>query len=149
MPVDDIDQGAAKDQPHNAMTGSQDNDILGVDFHTDYQYAPTLEPGPSHVSRYHQVFNVEPQSESEPEEETELDEGTYVWFEPDIVPESEDTDEGDDEDDEIHATCFEDPRVAQVEESCTLDVQRQLDDLGSSVLSVVAKDNIKAMALKI
>ena len=36
MPVDDIDQGAAKDQPHNAMTGSQDNDISGVDFHTDY-----------------------------------------------------------------------------------------------------------------
>jgi len=36
MPVDDIGQGAAKDQPHNAMTGSQDNDISGVDFHTDY-----------------------------------------------------------------------------------------------------------------
>ena len=125
----DIDQGATKDQPHNAMTGSQDNDISGVDFHTDYKYAPTPEPGPLHISPYHQVFDVKPQSESEPEEETEPDEGTYVWFEPDIVPESEDTDEGDDEDDEIHVACFEDPRVAQAEEPCTLDVQRQLDDL--------------------
>ena len=74
MPVNDIDQGAAKDQPHNAMTGSQDNDISGVDLHIDYQSTPTPEPGPSHVLRYHQVFNVKPQSESEPEEETELDE---------------------------------------------------------------------------
>ena len=75
MPVDDIDQGAANDQPHIAMTGSQDNDISGVDYHIDCQYAPTPEPGPSHVSRYHQVFNVEPQGESEPEEETEPYEG--------------------------------------------------------------------------
>ena len=75
MPVNDIDQGTAKDQPHNAMTGPQDNDISGVDLHIDYQYIPTLEPGPSHVPQNHQVFNVEPQSESKPEEETEPDEG--------------------------------------------------------------------------
>jgi len=79
MPVNDIDEGAAKDQPHNAMMGSQDNDISGVDFHIDYQYTPTPEPGPLHVLQYHHVFNVEPQSESELEEETELDEGILSY----------------------------------------------------------------------
>ena len=75
MPMNDIDQGAAKDQPHSAMTGSHDNDISGVDLHID---SPTPEPGPSHVSQYHQVFNIEPQSESEPEEETEPDESIPI-----------------------------------------------------------------------
>jgi len=49
MPVNNIDQGAAKDQPHNVMTGSQDNDISGVDLHID---SPTLELGPLHVLQY-------------------------------------------------------------------------------------------------
>ena len=59
----------------NAMMGSQDNNISGVYFHIDYQYTPTPELGPLHVLQYHQVFNVKCQSESEPEEETEQDEG--------------------------------------------------------------------------
>jgi len=79
MPVNNIDQGAAKDQPHNVIMGSQDNDISGVDFHIDCQYTPTPELCPLHVSQYHQVFNVKPQSESEPEEETELDEGILSY----------------------------------------------------------------------
>ncbi len=34
--VDDIDLGVGKDQPHDTMTGSQDNSILGFDFHLDH-----------------------------------------------------------------------------------------------------------------
>ena len=106
--------------------------------------SPTSEPGSSRVSRYREVFNVRLQSESESKEEIEEDESTYedegtcVWFRLDTAPESGDTDE----DDEILAACLEGPRLARGEEV------HQLDDLGSSILSVVAKDNIKAMALK-
>ena len=45
--------------------------------------------------------------------------------------------------------CFEDLRVTHGEETYQLDIQWKLDDFGSSVLSIVGKDNIKVMALKI
>ena len=153
MPVDNINSGADEDQPHDVIMGSQDNNILELGFYMDHQYSPELEPGPSRVSKYGQVFNVGPQSEAESEGDaeegdTDQDDDTYVWFLPDTVPDSEDADEDMDEDDIIRAACFEDLRVLLGEESHQLDVERQLDNLGSSVLSTMASDNIKAMALK-
>ena len=50
--MDDIDSGADEDQPHDAMTGSQDNDIPEFNFYMDHQYSPALEPGPLHVLQY-------------------------------------------------------------------------------------------------
>src|SRR5258706_12973920 len=126
-------------------TGSQENDISGFDFHIDYQHSPALELGPSRVLHYRRVFNIEPESESEAEKGTEQDEGTCIWFQPDAASKSEDTDE----DDELRVAYFEDPRFKQGEEACQLDIEQKLDDLGSSVLSIADKDNIKAMALKI
>ena len=143
--MDNIDSRADEDQPHDVMTGSQDNDILEFDLYMDHQYSPAPELGPSCVSQYCQVFNVGPQSEPESEEEVDQGDSTYVWFLPDTVPDSKDTDE----DDIICAACFEDPRVLLGEESHQLDVERQLDDLGLSILSTVARDNIQVMALKI
>ena len=151
--LEGVDLGTGEDQPHNAMTGSQNHDTFEFGFHIDHTYSPALEPGLLCVLRYCEVFNVTPQSECESEEEIEQDEGTYenenedmyVWFQPDTAPKSEDADE----DNKIHAVCFEDLRVAWGEEAYQLDIQQKLDDLGLSVLSVVARDNIKAMALKI
>jgi hypothetical protein len=135
--------------------GSQDNDILGFDFSMEYQYSPAPEPGPSRVSQYHQVFNITPQSEPESEEEIEHDEGTYqdeetdIWVQPDTAPEDKDGNEVLDDNDNIHAACFEDPRVIWREDAHQLNVEQELDDLGSSILSRAAKDNIKVMAFKI
>jgi len=91
--VDDIDLGMGKDQPHDATTGSQDNDISGFDFHLDHQYSPAPERGPSRVSRYRQVFSVGRENETEPEKGAEQGECTCVWFWPDTAPDSEDADE--------------------------------------------------------
>ena len=141
--LEGIDLGTGEDQPHDVTTGSQNHDTFEFSFHIDHTYSPAPEPGLSHVSHYHEVFNVTPQSECESEKEIEQDEGTYenedmyVWFQPDTVPESEDADE----DNEIHAACFEDLMVTWGEEVYQLDIQQKLDDLGSSVLSVVARDN--------
>ena len=149
--LDDVDLGMGEDQPHNAMRGSQNHNTFKFSFHTDQTYSPALEPGLSHVLCYCEVFNVMPQSESKSEEQTEQDEGThkdedtYIQSQPDAAPKSEDVKD----DNEIHAVCFEDLRVACGEETYQLDIQRNLDNLGSSILSVVAEDNIKAMALKI
>ena len=149
--LDDVDLGASEDQPHDATTGSQSHNTFQFESNTDYTYSPAPELGPSRVSaRYREVFNVGPQSEYESEEESEQSEGTYkdeetlVRFRPDTASESEEID-----DDDIHTACFEDPTIARGEEAYQLDIQQKLDDLGSSVLSVVARDNIKAMALKI
>ena len=116
--------------------------------HVPHMFTPAPEPGPLHASHYCEVFNVRPQSEPESEEEikedksTHEDEGTGIWFQPDTV--SEDTEE-----DETFVACFEDLRVAQGEDVHQLGIQQELDDLGSHVLSAVAKGNIKAIALKI
>ena len=150
--LDDVDLRAGEDQLHDAMTGSQNHDTSEFDFQIDHHmYSPTPEAGPSRASHYCEVFNVKPQSESKSEEEIEQDEGTYededthVWFQPDTAPESEDADNNE----EIHAVCFEDPMIVQGEEAHQLDIQWELDDLGLSILSVVTRDNIKAMAFKI
>ena len=156
--VDNTDLGG-KDQPYNAMMDPQDNDISAFNLNIEHQHSPAPEPGPLHSSHHRQVFNIGPESESEPEEEMEIEQdgGTYIWFQPDTLSESEGanegvdegTDEGADEDEEIPATDFEDPSVTQGEEACKLVVAQKLDDLGSSVLSIADRDNIKAMALKI
>ena len=145
MLLDDVDLGMGEDQPHDMTRGSQNHDTFEFGFHTDQTYSPVPEPGPLCVSHYCEVFNVMPQSESKSEEQTEQDEDTYIWSQPDTAPKSEDAKD----DNKIHAVCFEDLRVARGEETYQLDIQRNLDNLRSSILSIVAKDNIKVMALKI
>ena len=75
--MDDADLGV-----HEAMAGSEDNDISEFGLHMDHQYYPAVEPGRSCASHHRQVFNVGPASESESEQETEQeteqDDGTYV-----------------------------------------------------------------------
>ena len=110
-----------KHQPYNMMMGPQDNDILAFNFNIEHQHSPALELGPLHSLHHCQVFNVVPESESEPEEEMEIEQdgGTYVWFQPDTPSESEganeDVDEGANEganeDKEIQAMDFEDLSV--------------------------------------
>jgi len=83
-----------------------------------------------------QVFEVEPDreldKEGEGEEEPEQGEDTYVWFRPDVGSEGE----GDDEDDEVW---IEVPRLARGEDAHQLDVERELDDIGSAVFSRAEK----------
>ena len=153
--MDDVDLPVDKDQPYDATTASQNSYTFEFGFGDDRTYTPAPEPGPSRVSHSHEVFNVIPQSESKSEEEIQQDDSVpYLWYQPDAEPGSEDKyinskipDQYDDS--EIHAACFEDLRVSQAEDTCQLHVEQELDGLGSSVLSAVAKDNIKAMALKI
>ena len=165
--MDVVDLAVSKDQPHDATTASQNDDTFEFEFNTGRTYSPAPEPGPSRVSHSHEVFNIMPQSESESEDDIEDDNSiVYAWFKLDTVPRSkdtdkdadEDTDKDADEDVDAHegsdedidgAGCFENLRVMQGEEAHQLDVQQQLDDLGSNVLSTVAKDNIKAIAFKI
>ena len=153
--MDDVDLPVDKDQPYDATTASQNSYTFEFGFGDDRTYTPAPEPGPLRVSRSCEVFNVVPQSESESEEEIQQDDSApYLWYQPDAEPGSEDeyiNSEIPDQygDGEIHAACFEDLRVSQVEDARQLHIEQELDGLGSSVLSAVAKDNIKAMALKI
>ena len=72
---------------------------MKYDFYMNHQCSSALEPGPLHVSKYRQIFNVGPQSQPESEGEADQDDSTYVWFLPDTVPDSEEADEDMDEDD--------------------------------------------------
>lgn len=127
-PMDNADPVPVReDQPHNPTMESQDHDTSYFDFDFGLSFSPGPEPGPSHASRDHQVFAVQPDSEPESEEESdaelEQDDYTRVYFEPDVGSEPEDTDEDDEEQ--------QDPRLAQGEEARQLNIQRQLDDLGT------------------
>jgi hypothetical protein len=152
VPVDDcLDLEPGDDQPHDAMTGSHDDNTSAFDFHMDHSLSPQLEPGPSRVScaRIDRVFDVAPYSEPDVEDEweEEPDQGrdTSVWFKPDVWSEAE----GDDEDDKVCGMHDEDTSLTQGEYASQLNVERDLHDLGSKVLTVAEKDSIKAMALKI
>ena len=125
-PVDEVDLEPGGSQQDGATTGSHYDDISTFDLND--LYSPPPEPGPSRVSRARQVFEVEPNSsldeEEEGEEEPERGDDTYVWFRPDVGSEGE----GDDADDEV---CIEDRRLARGEDARQLDIEWELDDLGT------------------
>ena len=147
MPLDNVDLEAGKDQP---TTGLQEDSTFSFDLHIDQSYSPSLEPGLSQAPwlQLHQVFNIgpgtEPEEEEEGEENPELKEDTYVWFQLDVESESEVN-----EVNEIHGIQLEDLRIVHGEEAHQLDIKWELQELGSGVLMSVERDNIKAMALKI
>ena len=62
--MDDVDLPVDKDQPYDVTMASQNNYTFEFRFGDDHTYTPALEPGPSHVLRSHEVFNIVPQSES-------------------------------------------------------------------------------------
>ena len=131
VPVDNtnvnVDLEAGDDQPQDATTGSQDDNTFELDLDTNQLFSPPPEPGPSRAC---QVFEVGPDSEpdeGEGEEEPERGEPTYVWFWPDVLSEGE----HDGNDDEVSGTPLEDPRLARGEDARQLDIERDLDDLGT------------------
>ena len=135
------DLGVGKAQQCDAATG------LGCDytsFSFDYSTPPVPELGPSNIPRFPQVWDLEPDSEVKanegPNEDLEGSNGDVVYFLPDIELETED---------DIDGIGIGGPRVLQGEEVRKLDIERKLEELGSSVLTRVERDNIKAMALKI
>ena len=78
------DVKAGNDLPHNTAEGFQDDNSFAFDFQIDQLFSSPRKPGPSLVSRAHQVFDMGPDSESDGEEDREEEpdhgEDTYVWF---------------------------------------------------------------------
>jgi hypothetical protein len=129
MAVDNVNPEGGEDRPHSATTGYQDDNTSAFDFHIDQVSSPLPEPGPSRVSRIHQVFKVarsESDGESEGEgegNELEHNEDTRFRVRLDVASE-------DDEDDEGLEIELEDPRLARREGAHLLGVEQELDDLG-------------------
>ena len=102
-----------------------------LDFYTDLLSYSPAEPGPSHDLHNHQVFEVVCcESNSEPEEEEEMDdpehnEENLVYFWPDVESEA------DDGNNNVCVTQLEDLRLVQGEEARQLEVEQEINDLGT------------------
>lgn len=116
---------AAEDERHDAMMGY----TPAPDFNMDLDFSPPAEPGPSYAPRISQVFEVAPESEPEEEgdgdAEAEWDDGTYVWFDPDVESETEDGCN-----DKASGMHREDPKIVRGKEAYRLECEQEQDILG-------------------
>ena len=144
VPEHNVDLGADNGQPRDVMTGSQCDVTSSFDLVIAQSATPAPDPGPSNVLRLRPVFDMGPDSEvegnDEGNDEPEGSGGDCVRFRADI--ESELGDNG------PRGICLEDPRLARGEEARQLDVEQELDKLGSRVMTRAKRDNIKAMVMK-
>ena len=126
-----VNLGVGNGQPRNMMTGSQCNVTLSFDLSIDQSTTPAPDPGPSNVPHLRSVFDMGPDSEVKGNDkgngEPEGSGGDCVRFQADIESESEDN--------KPCGVCLEDPRFARGEEARQLDIERELDKLGSRVLT--------------
>ena len=140
-----------RSQQYGVAVGSNDDEASAFDFDVDYPFSPPPEPSrvspahqvfavepdtePSRVSPARQVFAVEPDTELDEEEDRVEEQGrgddTYVWFQPDIESEGDGDDDDDDDDDDDNEVRIEESTLARGEYARQLDVERDIDDLGT------------------
>ena len=141
VPEHNVDLGAGNSQLRDVMTGSQCDITSSLDLSIDQSTTPAPEPGPSNVLRLRPVFpDSEVEKNDEGNDEPDGNGGNCVRFRADIESELGDN--------ELCRICLEDPRLSRGEEARQLDVEQELDKLGSRVMTRAERDNNKAMVMK-